>query len=160
MEKSFVIRSATEEDTPLILFFIQALAEYEHLGHEVRATAGLLRETLFVQHQAEVLIAEESGKPVGFALFFHNFSTFWGCKGLHLEDLFVLPECRGRGYGKALLKRLAQIAIERGCPRMEWWCLDWNTPSIAFYKALGAKQLDEWTTYRLTQEHIRALAEE
>lgn len=151
-------RRAEETDCALILSFIRALAAYEKLSDEVAATEELLREQLFERHGAEVLFACEDGKEVGFALFFHNFSTFVGRAGLYLEDLYVLPEARGKGYGKALLKRLAAIAVERGCGRMEWVCLDWNRPSIAFYRALGAKPMDEWTIYRLAGDSLEALA--
>lgn len=153
------IREATESDIPLILQFIRDLGAYERLAHEVVATEEQLRKTLFGERAyAEVLIASESDTPAGFALFFHNYSTFLGKPGLYLEDLYVRPEFRGRGYGKALLQRLAKIAVERDCGRMEWWVLDWNEPSIAFYKSLGAVPMDEWTVFRLTGETVRALA--
>lgn len=152
------IRTATAQDTAQILRFIRGLAEYEKMQDDVVATEALLREWLFEKRSAEVLLAEENGVPVGFALFFHNFSTFLGRAGLYLEDLFVLPEHRGKGYGKALLKRLAAIAVARGYGRMEWWCLDWNTPSIDFYRALGAEPMNEWTTYRLTGDALKSLA--
>lgn len=154
------IRLATEADTPLILQFIRDLAEYERMLDEVVATEALLREWLFEKRAAEVLIAEEAGDPAGFALFFPNFSTFLGRSGLYLEDLFVRPAYRGRGYGKALLRRLAQIALERGYGRMEWWCLDWNKPSIDLYLSMGAEAMTDWTTYRLTGPALRALAME
>ncbi len=153
------IRPAVPGDCPLILDFIRALADYEHMSDQVVATADLLHEQIFVQHKAEVLFLCEDGREVGFALYFHNFSTFLGRAGLYLEDLFVLPEFRGRGYGKALLRRLAQIARERGCGRLEWWCLDWNRPSIDFYLSLGAQPMEEWTVYRLTGETLKNLAE-
>ena len=153
-------RTAGEQDVKLILEFIRALAEYEHMLDQVVADPGTLRRELFERHRAEVLFAVAEGREVGFALFFHNFSTFLGRAGLYLEDLFVRPECRGRGYGRALLKELARIARERGCGRMEWWCLDWNRPSIDFYRALGAKAMDEWTTFRLTAGEIGRLAGE
>lgn len=154
------IRFAAQEDVPLILQFIRGLAEYEKMLNEVVATEALLREWLFEKQSAEVLLAEEAGEPVGFALFFHNFSTFLGRPGLYLEDLFIKPEHRGKGYGKAMLKRLAQIAVERGYGRMEWWCLDWNKPSIDFYLSLDAEPMSDWTTYRLTGSSLMAMAEE
>jgi len=155
----FHIRYATENDVEQVLSFIKGLADYEGMLDQVVATEELLHTWLFVQKRAEVLIGEADGVPVGFALFFHNFSTFLGRAGLYLEDLFVLPEYRGRGYGKALLRRLAEIALSRGCGRMEWWCLDWNRPSIDFYRKLGAEPMADWTTYRLTEAQIKALAE-
>ena len=158
MEK-FNIRTARADETGTILKFIKKLADYEKLSNEVEATEETLYESIFVRHEAEVIFAEENDEVVGFALFFHNFSTFVGRKGLYLEDLFVLPEKRGRGYGKALLQRLAQIALERNCGRMEWVCLDWNTPSINFYKSIGATPLEDWTIYRLTEEKLRTFAE-
>ncbi len=152
------IRFATEGDAEKILFFIKSLAEYENLSSEVVATESLLRDWIFEKKKAEVLFAVEGGKEVGFALFFHNFSTFLGRAGIYLEDLFVLPEYRGKGYGKALLSKLAQITVDRGCGRLEWCCLDWNKPSIDFYLSLGAKPLDDWTIYRLTGETLQKLA--
>ena len=143
-------RYATEQDVPLILSFIRSLAEYEHMADEVVATEALLQEWIFEKRKAEVIFALEDGKETGFALFFHNFSTFLGRAGIYLEDLFVLPEYRGKGYGKGLIQTLARIAVERGCGRLEWWCLDWNTPSIEFYHSLGAVPMDEWTVYRIT----------
>lgn len=157
MELTF--RFAQEADTPLILRFIRDLAEYEHMADQVVADEATLKEQLFDRRGAEVLFALEDGKEVGFALFFHNFSTFLGRAGLYLEDLYVLPEYRGKGYGKAIFRRLASIARQRGCGRMEWWCLDWNAPSIAFYRSLGARPMDEWTVYRLTGEDLERLAE-
>ena len=157
MELTF--RFAQAEDTPLILWFIRQLAEYEKMLDEVVADEALLRRQLFEEHHAEVIFALEDGKEVGFALFFHNFSTFLGRAGLYLEDLFVCPAYRGKGYGKALLAKLAQIAVERGCGRMEWWCLDWNTPSIEFYKSLGALPMDEWTVYRMTGKTLTDMAQ-
>ena len=156
MELTF--RFAQESDTPLILWFIRALAECEHLADQVVADEATLKDPLFRRKGAEVLFALEDGKEVGFALFFHNFSTFLGRAGLYLEDLYVLPEHRGKGYGKALFRRLAAVAVERGCGRMEWVCLDWNTPSIGFYKALGAQAMEEWTVYRLTGKALDDLA--
>ena len=152
-------RFATERDVPLILEFIRGLAEYERMLDLVVADEAALREQLFEGQGAEVLFALEDGKEVGFALFFHNFSTFLGRSGLYLEDLFVLPEHRGKGYGKGLLRQLAVIAVERGCGRLEWVCLDWNRPSIEFYKSLGAEPQSDWTIYRLTGQTLTALAE-
>lgn len=151
-------RLATPDDTQTILFFIKQLAEYEHMSDEVVATEELLNEWIFENKKAEVIFAVEDGREAGFALFFHNFSTFLGRSGIYLEDLFVLPEYRGKGYGKALLKELARIAVERECGRLEWCCLDWNKPSIDFYLSLGAKPMDEWTTYRVTGQTLKDLA--
>ena len=152
-------RFAVREDTPLILSFIRALAEYEQMADQVVADEALLERQLFDLGGAEVLFALEDGHEVGFALFFHNFSTFLGRAGLYLEDLYVLPEHRGKGYGKALLQRLARIAKERGYGRMEWWCLDWNRPSIDFYLSLGAEPMSDWTVYRLSGVTLEALGE-
>ena len=152
-------RFAVREDTARILSFIRALAEYEQMADQVVATEELLAEQLFDRGSAEVLFALEDGKEVGFALFFHNFSTFLGRAGLYLEDLYVLPEHRGKGYGKALLQRLARIARERGCGRIEWWCLDWNKPSIDCYLSLGAEPMRDWTVYRLSGATLEALGE-
>lgn len=152
------IRFAQEADIPAILGFIRALADYEHMSDQVVANSALLREWLFEKKKAEVLIGEECGVPVGFALFFHNFSTFLGRAGIYLEDLFVLPEKRGNGYGKALLERLAALTVSRGCGRLEWSCLDWNQPSIKFYRSMGATPMSEWTTYRLTGDTLRSIA--
>ena len=157
---NFSIRAAVREDVPTILGFIRQLAVYEHLENEVVATEALLEEWLFDKEKAEVLIAREGETPVGFALYFHNFSTFLGRAGIYLEDLFVLKEYRGRGYGKALLRRLAQIAVERGCGRLEWCCLDWNQPSIVFYRSLGAVPMSDWTIYRLTGDTLNNMAKE
>ena len=153
-------RFAERRDTALILKFIKDLAEYEKMADLVVATPEMLEEEIFEKRKAEVLFVIENGREVGFALFFHNFSTFLGRAGLYLEDLFVLPEFRGKGYGKATLKKLAQIAVERGCGRFEWWCLDWNRPSIDFYLSLGAEPMSEWTTYRVAGEKLLKLAEE
>ena len=150
-------RYATEQDVSLILYFIRSLAEYEHMADEVVATEALLQEWIFEKRKAEVLFALEDGKETGFALFFHNFSTFPGRAGIYLEDLFVLPEYRGKGYGKGLIQTLARIAVERECGRLEWWCLDWNTPSIEFYRSLGAVPMDEWTVYRITGKTLLEL---
>ncbi len=152
MEYSF--RYAEKKDSGLILSFIKGLAEYEKMSDQVVATEDLLSEWIFEKKKAEVMFVCAEGKEVGFALFFHNFSTFLGRAGIYLEDLFVLPEYRGRGYGKALLKKLAQITLERGCGRLEWACLDWNRPSIDFYLSFDAQPMDEWTVYRLTGETL------
>ena len=157
--KELTFRFAEERDCALILQFIKGLAAYEKMSDQVVATEALLREWIFEKKKAEVLFACEDGREVGFALFFHNFSTFLGRAGVYLEDLFVLPEHRGKGYGKALLKHLAGLAVERGCGRLEWACLDWNRPSIDFYLSLGAAPMDEWTTYRVTGETLQKLAE-
>jgi len=149
------IRSATESDVPLILQFIRDLAIYEKLEHKVEATEQQLRQTLFGNPRfAEVLFAEVDGKEAGFALFFHNYSTFLGQPGIYLEDLFVRPEMRGRGIGKSLLTHLARLARERGCGRIEWAVLDWNKPSIDFYKSIGAEPLDDWIVFRLKPEKL------
>ena len=151
-------RVAERKDCELILSFIKELAKYEHLENEVVATEKLLEEWIFDKNKAEVLFVLEEGKEVGFALYFHNFSTFLGRAGIHLEDLFVLPEYRGKGYGKAILKKLAQITVQRGCGRLEWCCLDWNTPSINFYESLKAKPLSEWMIFRVTGDTLNELA--
>ena len=150
-------RFATEDDCNTILKFINGLADYEMLSDQVVATEALLKEWIFEKKKAEVLFACEDGKEVGFALFFHNFSTFLGRAGIYLEDLFVLPEYRGKGCGKGLLRKLAQITVERGCGRLEWACLDWNQPSIDFYTSLGAERMNEWSTYRLTGETLEKM---
>lgn len=158
MEKGNVfIRKAVREDAELVLDFIKGIARYEKMEDEVEATVEMIEEQLFDKRRAEVIFAVENGREVGFALFFHNFSTFVGRNGLYLEDLFVLPEYRGRGYGKALFLELVRIARERNCGRMEWVCLDWNKPSIDFYRSMGAVPLDEWTTYRLAGEALAEL---
>lgn len=150
---------AQEQDVPQILEFIRALARCEKLEHEVSATEESLRERLFGKKRyAEVVFAEDAGRRVGFALFFHNFSTFLGAPGLYLEDLFVVPDARGRGHGRALLAFLAQLAVERGCGRLEWSVLDWNEPALRFYASLGAAPLSEWTVHRVTGEGLHALA--
>lgn len=153
-KKELKIRFAKEADVPVILKFIRELAEYEKMLDQVVATEELLSEWLFEKQKAEVLLACVDGQEIGFALFFHNFSTFLGRSGIYLEDLFVSPKYRGCGYGKALLQKLAQITVERGCGRLEWCCLDWNQPSIDFYLSLGAKPMDDWTIYRLTGETL------
>lgn len=153
------LRVAEPGDVPQILNFIQQLADYEKLSHEVRATEVALRETLFGDRPAaEVVLAQWQDRPVGFALFFSSYSTFLARPGIYLEDLFVIPEMRGRGIGKTLLTWLAHVAVERGCGRLEWSVLDWNTPSIEFYRALGSRPMDEWTVERLTGERLQALA--
>ena len=157
--KNVQFRYAAESDAALILQFIKELAIYEKMLDEVVATEQLLTQWIFREKKAEVIFALEDGKEVGFALFFHNFSTFLGRAGIYLEDLFVLPAYRGKGYGKALLKKLAQIATERDCGRLEWSCLDWNKPSIDFYLSLDAKPMDEWTVYRITGDTLQKLAE-
>lgn len=156
---SISIRAARPDDIDTIIAFIRALAEYERLAHEVKADRATLFNHLFgPRSMAEVLIADSDGAPVGFALFFHNFSTFEGRPGIYLEDLFVAPEARGSGAGKALLQRLARLTLERDCARLEWSVLDWNEPSIAFYRALGARPMDEWTVQRMDGEALAALA--
>ena len=155
-----VLRDAGEQDTPLILEFIRGLAEYEHLLDQVSATEADLAKYLFRDRVAEVLICEYQEKPAGFALYFHNFSTFLGRPGIYIEDLFVKPEYRGKGLGKALFARIAAIAVERNCGRLEWACLNWNEPSIKFYKSRGGRPLDEWTTYRVGGDVLKKLAEE
>lgn len=153
------VRAARPEDVPQILMFIHALADYEKLAHEVVATEAQLRESLFgSKPEVEALIGLLDQKPVGFALFFHNYSTFLSRKGIYLEDLFVLPERRGRGVGKALLAELARIAVSRNCGRMEWSVLDWNEPAIQFYQSLGTVQMSDWTTCRLMGESLKTLA--
>lgn len=153
------IEEAREVDVPLILSFIKELAEYERMAHEVRATVELLRESLFGERaMAEVRIAYDDERAVGFALFFHNFSTFMGRPGIYLEDLYVQPHARGKGVGRALLADLARLAKERGCARLEWAVLDWNEPAINFYKGLGAVPMDEWTIFRVTGDSLDALA--
>jgi len=159
MSEAITIRPAVEADVPVILQFIRDLAKYEHLEHEVVANEGLLREGLFGSRPyAEVVLASLNGEPVGFALFFHNFSTFLGRPGIYLEDLYVRPEARGHGVGRQVLTWLAATAVSRGCGRLEWAVLDWNEPSIRFYRNLGAVPLDDWTTYRVTGPALNQLA--
>ena len=158
-KEHLTIRNSLPADVPQILGFIKELADYEHMLDEVTATEALLNEWLFEKQAAQALIAEYDGQPVGFALFFHNFSTFLGRAGIYLEDLYVRPAYRGRGFGKAIFKQLARLALERGCGRLEWACLDWNKPSIAFYRSLGAVPMDDWTVYRLTGETLAKLAD-
>ena len=156
---TLTIRDAVPEDIDLIHGFILALADYERLHHEVRADKAALARHLFgPRPMAEVLIAELDGAAIGFALFFHNFSTFEGRPGIYLEDLFVRPDARGSGLGKALLAHLAKLCVERDCARLEWWVLDWNTPSIGFYQSLGAKLMDEWTVMRVDGDALVKLA--
>ena len=159
MESKCNIRPAEPHEVGLVLDFIKRLADYEKCADEVVADEATLYHSLFVEHSAEVVFAEEEGTVVGFALFFHNFSTFVGRKGLYLEDLFVLPEKRGRGYGKALLKYLAKVAVERNCGRMEWICLDWNKPAIEVYRSIGAIPMDEWTVQRMDESVLTRFAE-
>jgi GNAT superfamily N-acetyltransferase len=154
------IKSATIEDVPLILTFIKELAEFEKLLHEVTATEDILRETLFGSApKAEVIISYFENSPVGFALFFHNFSTFLGKPGIYLEDLYVKPEVRGKGIGKKLLQHLAKLTLERDCGRLEWWVLDWNQQAIDFYRSIGAIAMDEWTVQRMTGDTLKKLAQ-
>ena len=153
-----LFRTAERNDVGLILQFIRELADYEKMLDEVVADEATLEEWLFDKQKAEVIFVLEDGEEVGFALFFHNFSTFLGRAGIYLEDLYVRPEHRGKGYGKALLKKLASIAVERGCGRLEWWCLDWNKPSIDFYLSLGAEPMSDWTVYRIADDTLTQLA--
>lgn len=155
---SMEFRNAERKDTALILQFIRELADYEKMLDEVVADAVTLEEWIFDKQKAEVIFALEGEKEIGFALYFHNFSTFLGRAGIYLEDLYVKPEYRGKGYGKAILKKLASIAVERGCGRLEWWCLDWNKSSIDFYLSLGAEPMSEWTIYRIAGETLTNLA--
>lgn len=152
-------RYAERKDTALILRFIEELADYEKMLDEVVADEKTLEEWIFDRQKAEVIFLLEGGKEIGFALFFHNFSTFLGRAGIYLEDLYVQPEYRGKGYGKAILKKLAAIAVERGCGRLEWWCLDWNKPSVDFYLSLGAEPMSDWTVYRIAGDTLKKLAE-
>lgn len=157
--EDFKIRYATEDDAELILQFIKDLAEYEEMLDEVVATKEILTESLFVKKQAEVIIGEYKGEPAAFSLYFHNFSTFLGKANLYLEDLFVKPEYRGKGLGKAMLACLGKIAVERDCGRLDWWCLDWNQSSIDFYKQMGAKPMSDWTVYRVEGNNLFELAD-
>lgn len=159
MEKEFSFRYAKREDVNLILQFIKELADYEKMLDEVIADEKTLEEWIFDKQKAEVLFAVVDGREIGFALFFHNFSTFLGRAGIYLEDLYVKPEYRGKGYGKAILKKLAAIAVERKCGRLEWWCLDWNRSSIEFYLSLGAEPMSDWTVYRIAGDTLAELAE-
>ncbi len=153
-------RYAEESDTALILEFIKDLAEYEKMTDEVVATEDMLKEWLFEKKKAEVIFAVADGVEIGFALFFHNFSTFLGRAGIYIEDLYVKPAYRGCGYGKSIIKKFAQIAVERGCGRLEWWCLDWNKPSIDFYLSLGAEAMKDWTVYRISGNTLKNLAQD
>ncbi len=159
MDSNLTFRNAERKDTALILQFIKELADYEKMLDEVVADETTLETWIFDKQKAEVIFAVEDGKEVGFALFFHNFSTFLGRAGIYLEDLYVKPEYRGKGYGKAILKKLASIAVERGCGRLEWWCLDWNKPSIDFYLSLGAEPMSDWTVYRIAGDTLKQLAD-
>jgi len=156
----FSIRCATPEDTPVIFRFICELADYERLSREVTATVEILHESLFVKRQAEVLIAIEDEKPVGFALFFHNFSTFKGKACLYLEDIYIQPQYRSKGYGSRLFSELARIAVERDCKRFDWAVLNWNIPSIRMYESIGAEPLPDWVIYRLKGDALKKLAEQ
>ena len=160
MDETIEFRFARCGDVPQILTFIRELADYEGMLDQVVATEELLTKWLFEKEKAEVLLGSCGGKTVGFALFFHNFSTFLGRGGIYLEDLYVCPEYRGRGYGKAFLMQLAAVAVERGCGRLEWWCLDWNKPSIDFYLGMGAKAMSDWTVYRIDGERLQEMADE
>lgn len=160
MANQIIFKYAKESDVPLILKYIKELADYEGLLNEVVATEEILQEWIFEKKSAKVLLGEVDGQPIGFALYFHNFSTFLGRAGIYLEDLYVRPEYRGRGYGKAFLKKLAQIAVEEGCGRLEWWCLDTNKPSIDFYLSLNAEPMDEWTVFRIAGDTLTELAKE
>jgi GNAT superfamily N-acetyltransferase len=159
MEDKLIIRSATEADIPVIMGFIKELAEYEKLLPEVVATEELLCEWIFIRKQPEALIGELAGVSIGYALFFHNFSTFLGRGGIYVEDLYIRPQYRKRGFGKAFFQYFAKIALARGCGRLEWWCLDWNQPSIDFYISMGAQVMSEWSVYRLSGENLDRLAE-
>lgn len=159
MDRNLRFRYAERKDVSLILKFIRELAAYEKMLDEVTADEAALEEWIFDRKKAEVIFAMVDDKEIGFALFFYNFSTFLGKAGLYLEDLYVLPEYRGNGYGKALLKKLASIAVERKCGRLEWWCLNWNKPSIDFYLSLGSEPMSDWTVYRITGNTLRALAD-
>ena len=157
--ENLMFRYATEHDCEKILFFIRELAKYEKMEDDVIATPELLKEWIFEKKKAEVIFPMVDGEEIGYALFFHNFSTFLGRAGMYLEDLFIMPQHRGNGYGKATLKELARIAVKRGCGRLEWSCLDWNQPSIDFYLSLGAEAMDEWTIYRLTGSALENMAQ-
>lgn len=159
MDTTVAFRDAERKDVPLILQFIKEIAAYEKMSDQVIADETTLETWIFDKEKAEVFFVLEEGKEVGFALYFHNFSTFVGRGGIYLEDVYIRPEYRGKGYGKAILKKLAAIAVERGCGRMEWVCLDWNQPSIDFYLSLGAQPMSDWTLYRLTGDALAQLAE-
>lgn len=160
MAGNLTFRNAERQDVPLILQFIKELADYEKMLDEVVADEDTLETWIFDKQKAEVIFALEDGNEIGFALFFHNFSTFLGCSGIYLEDLYIKPAFRGKGYGKAILKKLASIAVERGCGRLEWWCLDWNKPSIDFYLSLGAEPMSDWTVYRIAGDTLAQMAKE
>lgn len=155
----FKIRFAVKEDTAIILDFIKELAEYEKMLDQVRATIEILKKTIFDDKKAEVILCEYQNKPVGFALFFHNYSTFLGKPGIYLEDLYVRPHMRGKGIGKKMLSFLAKLTIERDCGRLEWWCLDWNKSSVEFYLKIGAKPMNDWTVYRIDGESLNNLSQ-
>ena len=159
MDSKLSFRAAESSDVSLILKFIRELADYEHMLDEVVADEQTLKTWIFDKEKAEVIFAVADGREIGFALFFHNFSTFLGRAGIYLEDLYIMPEYRGRGYGKAMLSKLASIAVERGCGRLEWWCLDWNKPSIDFYLSQGAKAMSDWTVYRISGSRLKEMAE-
>ena len=159
MDTELSFMNAERQVTPLILQFVRELADYENMLGEVVADESTLETWIFDRQRAEVIFALENGREIGFALFFHNFSTFLGRAGLYLEDLYVRPQYRRRGYGRAMLKKLAEIAVERGCGRLEWWCLDWNRPSIDFYLSLGAEPMSDWTVYRISGDTLTRLAE-
>lgn len=156
--KAFNIRPARPDEAGVVLDLIKQLAVYERCENDVVADEATILQSLFVERSAEVVLAEEEGMVVGFALFFHNFSTFVGRKGMYLEDLFVIPEKRGRGYGKALLKYVAKLAVQRNCGRMEWICLDWNEPSLRIYRSIGAVPMSDWTVQRLDEQELKAFA--
>jgi len=158
MSKNLKFRYANEKDISLIFYFIKELANYEKMLDDVVATEDLLKDWIFEKKKAEVIFSMVDNKEIGFDLFFHNFSTFLGRSGIYLEDLFILPEYRGSGYGKSMLRELAKIAVERGCGRLEWWCLDWNKPSIDFYLSLGAEPMEEWTVYRIAGDTLTKMA--
>lgn len=160
MAGNLTFRNAERQDVPLILQFIKELADYEKMLDEVVADEDTLETWIFDKQKAEVIFALEDGNEIGFALFFHNFSTFLGRSGIYLEDLYIKPAFRGKGYGKAILKKLASIAVERGCGRLEWWCLDWNKPSIDFYLSLGAEPMSDWTVYRIAGDTLVQMAKE
>ena len=160
MAGNLTFRNAERQDVPLILQFIKELADYEKMLDEVVADENTLETWIFDKQKAEVIFALEDGNEIGFALFFHNFSTFLGRSGIYLEDLYIKPAFRGKGYGKAILKKLASIAVERGCGRLEWWCLDWNKPSIDFYLSLGAEPMSDWTVYRIAGDTLAQMAKE
>ena len=159
MDNQLTFRNAERKDIALILKFIKELADYEKMADQVVADEATLEQWIFDKQKAEVIFAVSDGVEIGFALFFHNFSTFLGRAGIYLEDLYVKPEYRGKGYGKAILKKLASVAVERGCGRLEWWCLDWNKPSIDFYLSLGAEQMSDWTVYRIAGDTLKKLAD-